>query len=58
MMKESMEATDIADEQKPQVEQAMNSLNGLLKSGLWGSGPFTVSLSGSDNSLYLAVTIR
>lgn len=41
-----------------QMEAASKALASLLRSGLWGSGPFTVSLSGSDNTLYLAVTAR
>ena len=40
------------------MEAASKALNRLLSTGLWGSGPFTVSLSGNDRSLYLAVTVR
>lgn len=45
-------------EQVEQMEAASKALAHLLRTGLWGSGPFTVSLSGSGKSLYLAVTVR
>lgn len=40
------------------MEAASQALAHLLATELWGSGPFTVSLSGSAKSLYLAVTAK
>jgi hypothetical protein len=50
--------TDMPDELKEQMEVASHALLKTLESGLWGGGPFTVSLSGSENVLYMAVTRR
>lgn len=62
-MKRSMEIEverkhDLNPQLIEQMELSSEALARLLESGLWGSGPFTVSLSGSENVLYMAVTRR
>lgn len=38
-----------------QMQAAAKSVTRLVESGLWGSGPFSLALSGNDNSFYLSV---
>lgn len=62
-MKRSMEVEvekkfDLSPQLVEQMELSSEALARLLETGLWGSGPFTVSLSGSETVLYMAVTRR
>jgi len=38
-----------------QMEAAAKSVTRLVESGLWGSGPFSLALSGDEKSFYLSV---
>lgn len=38
-----------------QMEAAAKSITRLVESGLWGSGPFSLALSGNETSFYLSV---
>jgi hypothetical protein len=49
-------ATELNATMQRQMEVASLALTELLLSGLWGRGSFTVSLSGGEGTLYLAVT--
>jgi len=38
-----------------QMEAAAKSVTRLAESGLWGSGPFSLALSGNEHSFYLSM---
>src|SRR5262245_61787877 len=46
----------LSEESQAQVNAAAKAVVELIQTGLWGSGPFTVSVAGNRNSVYLSVT--
>jgi hypothetical protein len=43
------------DANEEQMDAAIKAIDHLLSTGLWGSGPFSLALSGTDTNLYLSV---
>lgn len=52
------ERQDVDAKEKQKMIDSAHSIVELLETDLWGSGPFTASVSASANSVYLAVTAR
>jgi hypothetical protein len=39
-----------------QIQTAVTTAAGLVLTGLWGSGPFSVTISGKGSSVFISVT--
>lgn len=55
-MKESARiAKDRTPEHSERIDEAVDGVAVLIDTGLWGTGPFSIALSGTEDSFYLSI---